>query len=688
MSLADEWDAIPASSQPAAAPVSLADEWDAIKPDAGARESKAPEMSEAMGLRREPATLQLAKTALNQVTGVGASIVGGWRGLAALASGAGLEEAARQVSSPDLAGGTTARAYEGGSNMEKAAAAPGAAFGAVASKAGQKVYDVTGSPAAAATTETALNAVPLVLVKGGKRPIGASVEKVVGSGSIADEGRPPPPPQVTSEPNYDIPTVIRRRAAQEVPARAEAQVPPPKTVMAPGEPPPNKLPEPPIFADEAKPSDGVSAAERARREALLQRVGFSEARESAVTGNAKDASTDYQATKPDNSAGTFMRSTLDNERATLANHAENIVHDTGGTLGVDSQTLEARGHTILSPLEGFRQWFTDQTNGLYAKAREAAGGQPVNLDRFGQILGVDSKFMNTDAMNLRKGIQARMVELGMLDKDAPVGTHVLPATVEQAEALRQYINEEWTPQANGRIRELKNALDEDVTQAAGDDVFKQARALHAMKQSIFADPKGLSSILDSEGINRKVAVERIPDAITALPNAQFAHIVKTLQTVPPELRPQAQAALGEVKAQFANQLHDKGVGPNQAGGTWRPKDVTAYLDKNGAKMQLVFEPEEMAKIRDLNDAGHVLYIDKAYPGAAVQAHNLVQRGAIAALPKVGAATGGAIGAIFGAPGTGALVGESAGASIAGRIGEKAALRAAQKRVVKLGDFPK
>ena len=73
---------------------------------------------------------------------------------------------------------------------------------------------------------------------------------------------------------------------------------------------------------------------------------------------------------------------------------------------------------------------------------------------------------------------------------------------------------------------------------------------------------------------------------------------------------------------------------------------------------------------------------------AVQSENLMQRGAIAALPKIGAATGGTIGALFGAPGTGALVGESAGAAAAGKITRTAQLRAAQKRIVKVRDFLK
>jgi hypothetical protein len=46
--------------------------------------------------------------------------------------------------------------------------------------------------------------------------------------------------------------------------------------------------------------------------------------------------------------------------------------------------------------------------------------------------------------------------------------------------------------------------------------------------------------------------------------------------------------------------------------------VTKYLQNNAARMAQVFTPEEIAKFRNLNDAGHIVAKDQSYPGAAVQ----------------------------------------------------------------------
>jgi hypothetical protein len=108
--------------------------------------------------------------------------------------------------------------------------------------------------------------------------------------------------------------------------------------------------------------------------------------------------------------------------------------------------------------------------------------------------------------------------------------------------------------------------------------------------------------------------------------------------------------------------------------------VTAYLNKNAVKFESVFSPEEMAKIRDLNDAGHILRVDTSYPGAAVQGHNLVRRGAMEAVHSVATAAG----ALVGGP-VGASVASGVTRAAMGKFDEAAALRAAQKRWVPLSE---
>lgn len=609
---------------------------------------------------------------LNLVTGMASAVAGGWRGLAKIAAGGSLEEAAHAVTDTVEAG-----TYQPRSTIGKAITGtlespmnPLNWPGMAANWAGEKVTDIGtklgASPEAAAAAGAAVNtglnagamAIPFLGKKG--RPVEVAPAQ---TSEAAEAGKPRVKgPAAVSVESGESPQIATGKIRVKGPAATSVETSTPP-----------KFAETPTVAPEG--STLAPAVQASRRE-VLKRVGVENARKSAIEGDSKAASTDYQTSKLDNAAGNFMRSTLDTEREALTNYANRLTRDTGGSIGVDGQALEARGHTILSPLEGFKNWFENQTNNLYKETRERAKDTPVELKSFQDILGTDSKFANTDTIELRKGIQARMKELGVIDEEGKVR----PMTVQQAENLRQYIGEEWSPKSNGRIKELKNAIDSDVTQFAGEDLFRKARALHAMKESIFSDPKGISSILDSEGINRKVPIEKIADSITALPNAQFEHIVNTLRNVPPELKPQAQAALSEIKAQFLNRMTDTA---RSRAGQWGARDVSAYLNKNAAKLNRIFSKEEMAKINDLNEAGHILRVDSSYPGAAAQGHNLLRRGVMAGVRGSSAAGG----ALVGGP-IGAVVGEAIGSKAAEKIGEAAALRSAQKRVVRLSEFPR
>jgi hypothetical protein len=258
-------------------------------------------------------------------TGTGQAIMGGWRGLAALASGAGLEEAARQVHAPELAGGNTATAYEPAAGSPAAEAnkvigVPSEIVAGAGRMGGRVTMDVTGSPAAATAVETGINAVPLALLKSGKTTAAASAREIV-------------PAMARDTTNYDVPTYQRRGAKVEAPAAVEAPTGGPMIELP-------KFTEPAVVAPQGK---SFAPAEQAARAAVLQRVGIEDARQSAINGNLKEAATDYQQAKLDNPAGDYIRRKLDAERQALQNHGEQVVRDTGGTPGVDAQRSRRAG---------------------------------------------------------------------------------------------------------------------------------------------------------------------------------------------------------------------------------------------------------------------------------------------------------------------------------------------------------
>jgi hypothetical protein len=221
---------------------------------------------------------------------------------------------------------------------------------------------------------------------------------------------------------------------------------------------------------------------------------------------------------------------------------------------------------------------------------------------------------------------------------------------------------------------MKDALDDDVTSAAGEDIYAQARAMRTLRANTLDNPNGIAKLMDSSGpsgVNRAVPVEKIPDTVTSMPIAQLKHVVNTLQNLPPEIQPSGDAALAEIKAHMASKIADAG---QSSPSTWNAKGVNQMLTKNSAKLPLLFDDEELGKLGDLNDAGNILRKDQSYPGAAVQEHNLVQRGAMTAL-RAGPT---ALGAHFGP--LGAVAGEAVGGKLAEKYGSAASLKNVEARI--------
>jgi hypothetical protein len=389
-------------------------------------------------------------------------------------------------------------------------------------------------------------------------------------------------------------------------------------------------PLPAIEAPAADPSAVpiASEAEQAARAQTLRDIGLQEARESAITGNHKETGTDFQTGKLDGAAGNRMTGVINKERAALQGYAGQLADATGGTRGMDQTDLYNRGSVITKPVEQLADHFDAATKELYAEADRRAAGQPVGLAGTDAFLKNErASFLGTvEGKQLREGVQARMRDLGLMDGDG----NVQQATVQQAERMKQYLNDQWSPRTSRLIGQLKSAIDDDVMQAAGQDLYAKARQNRALRSTLLDDPTGIAKLAspdDRLGINRAVPLEQVPDYVTKLPVDQFGHIVNVLRDVPKEVQPAASAALNEIRAHFANSVEKAG---NSTQGMWNTKAANEFLNKNQLRMAHVFSPEEMARFKTLADAGHILRMDRTYPGAAAQGHNLAMRGVLGA----------------------------------------------------------
>jgi hypothetical protein len=608
------------------------------------------------------------EVAANAVTGLGSSIYGGLKGLlkvgTSLASGQGLDAAlnagANTVTQTQQDYTYQPRTAAGQDKLAgfNSAWNPLSLPAHVGNYLGEKTADATGSPGLGAAVNAGVQVFgPAAMVKGA-RSIGAKGIEAASTPKAPPRVEPVMEGQPSQLPNNPSPTLNTTSPAQPVVQKAGPS--------SPVKPP-------------ADNSVVVSPQEQTQRAQVLQQIGLDNVRRSAITGDAKAAATDFQTSKLDTPAGNYMRATLDSERQALENHADSIVQGTGGSVGMDQSTLVSRGNAIVAPLDAYKSWFDNNIKTLYKAADERAQGVPAPMENTKALLGGDqADFLGTvEGEQLLKGVTARMKSLGIL------GDEGTSATVQQAEQLKQYLNDQWTPRTARLIGRMKDAIDDDVTSAAGEDIYQQARQMRAQRARVLDDPEGVSKVMDADPnnpMNRAVSVEKIPATVAGMSSAQLQHLVKTLQEAPPEIQPQAQTALAEIKAQFANKLAE--TGKSQAG-QWNAKGVRSYIQNNNERLSTVFSPEEMGKINTLRQAGDILVKDQSYPGAAIQEHNLVRAGAMGAIRTGAAAAGGAVAGPLGS-GVGAFIGDRAATA----LGDKASLNAAKRRTVPISDFLK
>ena len=413
--------------------------------------------------------------------------------------------------------------------------------------------------------------------------------------------------------------------------------------------------EPPI-----RPDVGVklSSDKQLANIDTMKKIGLNEQRPSAISGDKFTAGQEYETAKLQNQQGLIARTQLGKEQGALKNYAQNIIHDTGATIG----TPEAAGQTIRAPLQGLSDHFDNQVKQIYSAADAKAAGAPVvKLDGLGDMLNTNSVFAGkAENSTLRRGIRAYMKEQN-ISQDGSMQT----IDVKTAEGLRQYMNSQWSPQNSGLIGKIKQSLDYDVTKSAGGDIYDQARALHAQRANTLDNPNGIAKLLNTEGpngINQAIPDEQVGTKLLSMPTGQFSHILDSLKTLPDHLQDQGQQAISEIKASLAKKIYAAGdTGGTQNGASiWNAANVTRELKAQNSKMNLLFTPDEIAKFQTLHDAGHLLQTPMAYKGAAAQGYNYLQSGAIG-LP---AALSSGLGAYLGGP-MGATVGGAAGMGLSG-----------------------
>jgi hypothetical protein len=433
----------------------------------------------------------------------------------------------------------------------------------------------------------------------------------------------------------------------------------------------------PMYAKTGK----LPVEEQLYRVETVKELGVPTIREGTKTGDGFKTADEYVTAKTNGPNRDLFNQQIATEQQALRNYGKKIIEKTGGSVGLDETSLYNRGQAIAQPFDAFKEFLNLQMEDAYKAAKNVAQDAPiVNPENLQNFLTTNSNFVVNDSFrSLRKGILSNLKENGLVNKDGSIKE----MTVNQAELVRKYINSNWDRERSGIIHKLTDSIDNDVTKVAGYDIYESARGIRELRSKLLEDPVGVSKVMDYDPktpINRATPYPKIPDAVEKMTPDQQNHLVKVLQDMPPELQPQAQKAIAEIKSQFANRIVEAG-GVNE----WNAPAVSKYLKGNNLRLRILTGDPEMAKaLTVLNDGGHFLRMDDKYKGAAIQYKNLYDNPLISGTAQaLGGAIGGGIaygmggGGAFGA--TAAPFGAAYGRNVAAGKLERAAARSAARK---------
>lgn len=461
----------------------------------------------------------------------------------------------------------------------------------------------------------------------------------------------------------------------------------------------------------SKTAQNVPVEEQAARAQIGNEVlGTNKLRPGVVTGNEDTLRTEYTLAKRADTGpkGELLKQQIADEQVALSKYAEQRIKNTGA-----SETLVSpaeRGERINSffagpALEGesprsLTTWFRQEKQRLYDDALTQVGSNPIQSANIDALLA-DPQFRAGLKLTSTEGVATGAEDLINLAKTVgfkdQAGVVHAPNTIGAWDAVRKAINASWTKDNAKVIRKINGAIDSDVAQAGGNELYKRADSLHKMEQDLLGSKgiKGLFGEVDSNGVETgRVAFDKLPDRLNQMPINQWRHIYdvadkfsrgevrgpidratgepRWILKVPENLRIEAESAKAEMLGNIAREVHQAGAAK---AGVWNQNSANKILNARADKIKYAFPLSEQQAFHKLNIAGYMMPGEHAYEGAALQAR---RAGLIESqLEKAGAATGATIGGFFGGP-PGAAIGAYGG----GKLGAKGAEKIATGKALK------
>lgn len=333
---------------------------------------------------------------------------------------------------------------------------------------------------------------------------------------------------------------------------------------------------------------------QAARKAFFEAQGLDPTR-AQITRNASDFQAQQEAAKTSN----IVRSALERQDAALTTRFNNAVEETAGNANLPTSSV---ADAITEKATILDQEISD----LYNVARETApGAKNVRFSELGETL------RSLAPANRRTGgaIETMVGDLkqkGIMDDEFNI---VGLVDVETAEDVRKLTNELFDPQnpfANGKLREIKDSIDNDVFKSAGRDVFAEGRKAKADFERELSRAKISKFDQRKSNLVRDVLENKIN------PDTMVNDVVFSKKWRPEDIQQLkdyistdsvGQQAFNDLRAETMQQIKQRSlIGPEDAEGfrsISRDKLQKSIATIGEQKLKVIFTPQENKFLRDM-----------------------------------------------------------------------------------------
>lgn len=355
--------------------------------------------------------------------------------------------------------------------------------------------------------------------------------------------------------------------------------------------------------------EGVLTPEQARQFNLFRSQGVNPTR-----ANLTQTADDWQFQQEGIKRSGPLREAVDAQDAALIGSMDDIAQRTKGA----ATDRYGAGEEVYSAITR-RALDEDAVIGsLYNQARQAAG--PEQVVRFARTADKLKEVAGRDELTggMVKAVKSELQRRGLIDKQwRPSGR----TDVRTAEEIRQTINSFYdgaSPQGRMVLKQLKDALDDDVMTAAGRDLFLQARKARTEFSANIGRARGNKFDMNTKSLVEDVLANKIsPDVMfdRVMVGRQYgARDLEMLRNYlvngTPEQVAQGQQALNTLRRQTVEYLLESATkhGGRAEGGaaTFSANKFRQALDRIGdRRLAVLFDADEMKElmaIKQISDA--------------------------------------------------------------------------------------